>query len=105
MSHTRLTRPWRAPARILSLWLATILVIGACERASQSAQPPPAPPDEPSPAFRNIESPTVSWNLLSESGIPIGSGLCRAAVSGRDPLGRGAAAQVLHFGIVRRRAE
>ena len=51
------------------------------------------------------EQPSVSWNLLSESGAPIGSGLYRAVVMGRDPMGRAGPPQVLYFGVVRRRAE
>ena len=51
------------------------------------------------------EQTSVSWNLLSESGVPIGSGLYRVVVMGGDPAGRPSAPQVLYFGVVRRRAE
>jgi Flp pilus assembly protein TadD len=38
------------------LWLC--IAIGACERSSQPEAPPPLP-DEPSPAFRNVDTPTA----------------------------------------------
>jgi tetratricopeptide (TPR) repeat protein len=47
----------------------------------------------------------VSWDLRTETGNPIGGGLYRARVLGRDVSGRPAPPQLLSFGVVRRRGE
>jgi tetratricopeptide (TPR) repeat protein len=46
----------------------------------------------------------LSWNLLTEAGVPISGGLYRMVVQGRDASGRTLPAQSLSFGIVRQRA-
>jgi tetratricopeptide (TPR) repeat protein len=51
------------------------------------------------------EGGTLSWNLLTETGSPIGGGLYRARVLGRDAAGRPLPPQILSFGVVRQRVE
>jgi Tfp pilus assembly protein PilF len=48
---------------------------------------------------------TSSWDLVAETGNPIGGGLYRAFVQGRDASGRTLAPQLLYFGVVRQRPE
>jgi hypothetical protein len=43
----------------------------------------------------------LRWNLLTDAGRPIGSGLYRVQVQGRDLSGRPIAPQPLYFGVVR----
>ena len=87
--------------------------------------------DEPSPRFRNVDSPTAyvgdaacatchaaetsayrqqRWtgaelDMLTDAGHPIASGPYRARVQGSDARGRLAAAEFVYFGIVRQRVE
>jgi Tfp pilus assembly protein PilF len=46
-----------------------------------------------------------SWDLMTEAGNPIGGGVYRARVQGRDASGRPLPPRVLYFGIVRQRVE
>src|SRR5205823_1188380 len=48
---------------------------------------------------------TLRWDLLTGAGTPVGGGLYRASVQGRDPSGRPRAPQLLYIGVVRQRAE
>ncbi len=48
---------------------------------------------------------TLTWNLLTDAGVPVGGGLYRAVVEGRDQSGRMLPAQAFYFGIVRERGE
>jgi Tfp pilus assembly protein PilF len=45
---------------------------------------------------------SLEWDLTTGAGRPVGPGLYRAWVTGRDPTGRPFAPQVLWFGIIRR---
>ncbi len=51
------------------------------------------------------EGPSLSWDLVAETGKPIGGGLYRARVQGREASGRPLPAQSLYFGVVRQRVE
>ena len=44
---------------------------------------------------------SLDWNLTTNAGAPIGGGLYRARVTGRDPTGRPFSPQLLYFGVVR----
>ena len=46
-----------------------------------------------------------SWDLMTEAGNPIGGGVYRARVQGRDASGRPLPPRLLYFGVVRQRVE
>jgi tetratricopeptide (TPR) repeat protein len=48
---------------------------------------------------------SLRWDLLSQSGAPVGGGLYRAVILGRDAGGRSAGTQTLNLGLVRQRVE
>jgi tetratricopeptide (TPR) repeat protein len=47
----------------------------------------------------------LRWDLLTQSGAPVGGGLYRAVVLGRDASGRSTGTQTLNVGLVRQRVE
>ncbi|HVE77422.1 MAG TPA: tetratricopeptide repeat protein [Gemmatimonadaceae bacterium] len=63
------------------------------------------PDGTPVRALPTGEGGAMTWDLRTDAGVPIAGGLYRARVVGRDDSGRPLPPQLLHFGIVRRRAE
>ena len=45
----------------------------------------------------------LQWDLRTDAGVPISSGLYRVRVQGRDPTGRPFAPHQFYFRVVRRR--